>query len=84
MTRDDLKLKIGVGLAVVVGLATLSEGMVHTLGLPLAIVPWLPGCRLVALVSGIVSAQLGTSPLPGASNGFLSQIGLAKIVESIK
>lgn len=65
MTRNDLKLKIGVVVAVIVGLATLSEGMVHALGLPPVIVPFLPWARLAAFVVGIVSAQLGKSPLPG-------------------
>jgi hypothetical protein len=65
MTRDDLKLKFGVLVAVIVAVAALSEGMIHTLGLPLAIVPWLPWCRLAAFVVGVVSAQMGTSPLPG-------------------
>lgn len=65
MTRDDLKFKIGVGVAVIIGLATLTEGTVHALGLPLAIVPLLPWARLAAFVVGIVSAQLGKSPLQG-------------------
>lgn len=65
MTRDDLKLKIGVLVAVLVGIATLSDGTVHALGLPAAILPWLPWCRLASYVVGLMSAQMGTSPLPG-------------------
>jgi hypothetical protein len=65
MTRDDLTLKLGVAGALLVGLATLSEGMVHTLGLPLVIVPALPWIRLAAFLVGLLSAQLGSSPLPG-------------------
>lgn len=84
MTRDDLKLKIGVVVALIVGLATLSEGTVHALGLPLVIVPMLPWCRLAAFVVGLVSAQLGTSPLPGTPSSFLSRLGLSKVVESLK
>lgn len=65
MTRDDLKLKVGLGVAVIVGLGTLSTGMVETLGLPTAIIPWLPWFRLAAFLVGLVTAKLATSPLPG-------------------
>lgn len=73
MTRDDLKLKLIVGFAVIVALATLSEGTVKTIGLPLGIIPWLPWFRLASFVGGIVSAQLGTSPLPGKPPDAVSQ-----------
>lgn len=64
MTRDDLKLKIGLIVAIIVGLSTLSTGMVQTLGLPNAIIPALPWCRLAAFVIGVVTAHLRSSPLP--------------------
>lgn len=79
MTRDDLKLKIVVAFAVIVALATLSEGTVKTIGLPLGIIPWLPWFRLVSFVGGVISAQLGTSPLPGKPPAPVSDGTLARI-----
>jgi hypothetical protein len=83
MTRDDLKLKIGVGVAVIVALATLNDTTVRLLGFPIWIVPCLPYCRLAAFVSGIVSAQLGTSPLPGTPSTPVREI-FAKLIASAK
>lgn len=74
MTRDDLKLKLGVVLAVLGAIATLSDGM-----LPPALLPYLPWFRLASIVVGVVSAQLGTSPLPGKPPEPVSDGTLARI-----
>jgi hypothetical protein len=62
-SRDDLKWTVGIVIAAVVALATLSEDMVKTLGLPLAVLHWLPWCRLIAFVVGVVSGTMKTSNL---------------------
>ena len=61
MTRDDLKWSIGIVAAVIVGLATLGTSITDY-GIPAS---WLPLIRLGALIVGIVSGKLATSPLPG-------------------
>lgn len=63
-TRDDLKWWIGIIASVVVGIATLGT-TVTEYGIPLAALPFL---RLIALVVGIVSGKLATSPLPGEND----------------
>ncbi len=62
MTRDSLYLWAGIVVSVVMGLATLTDSGAAELGLPSA---WLPYLRLASFVLGIVSAKLGSSPLPG-------------------
>lgn len=64
MTRDDLKLWLGMAAAVVIGLATLGNELTQY-GVPAA---WLPYIRLLALILGIVSGKLATSPLPGKAD----------------
>lgn len=82
MTRDDLKwTAIMVG-AVIASLAMLSDTTVQALGLPAAIVPWLPWCRLVTMIAGVVGAKLGNSPLPGKGYTPISQSMLDKIAAS--
>lgn len=83
MTRDDLKWTVLMVLAVIASLALLSESVVRELGLPLAIVPWLPWCRLVTMLAGVVGAKLGNSPLPGKADAPLSQSTLDKIAASV-
>jgi ABC-type transport system substrate-binding protein len=59
--RDSIVWTFGVIAAVVVGLATLDTSTaVQTFGIPET---WLPYIRLAAFIIGIVSAQLGLSPL---------------------
>lgn len=59
--RDNIIWTFGVIAAVIVGLATLdSQTAVESFGIPAT---WLPYLRLAAFVIGIVSAQLGLSPL---------------------
>lgn len=83
MTRDDLKWTGMALVAVLVGLAALSDTTVQMLGLPAAIVPWLPWCRLGALMVGVVGAKLGNSPLPGKADPPLSSKTLDNIAKSI-
>lgn len=64
MTRDSRLLIVGVVVAVITGLGTLDTQTALSYGLHAA---WLPYLRLASLVLGIVSAQLGTSPLPHSS-----------------
>jgi len=74
MTRDDLTWWAGIAAAVILGLATLGNG-ITAYGLPLAIVPYV---RLAALIIGIVSGKLATSPLPGKekqSDGISQKVG---------
>lgn len=59
--RDSVVWTFGVIAAVIFGLATLDTATaVQSFGIPAA---WLPYLRLAAFVIGIVSAQLGLSPL---------------------
>lgn len=58
--RDSLIWTAGMFAAVITGLATL--GNLEDYGIPNN---WLPYLRLAALVVGIVSGKLATSPLPG-------------------
>jgi hypothetical protein len=62
-SRDDAKWSVAIIIATIVALATLSEDMVKTLGLPLAVLRWLPWCRLIAFVVGVVSGTMKTSNL---------------------
>jgi hypothetical protein len=62
-SRDDLKWKIGMIGAVIVGIAALNETSIKLLGLPDAILPWLPWFRLGAMIIGIVSGKMATSGL---------------------
>lgn len=64
MTRDSRLLIVGVVVAVIMGLATLDTQTAMSYGLH---ANWLPYLRLANLVLGIVSAQLGTSPLRHSS-----------------
>jgi hypothetical protein len=82
MTRDDVKWTVLMVLAVIASLALLSESVVRELGLPLAILPWLPWCRLVTMIAGVVGAKLGNSPLPGKADAPLSQSTLNNIASS--
>lgn len=65
MTRDSRLWWVGIVSAVILGLATLDSGSGPTslayYGIPLAAAPYI---RLAALVIGIVSGKLATSPLP--------------------
>lgn len=63
-TRDDAKWIVGMIVAIVVGLAALSESTITDLGLPQVLVPALPYFRLAALIVGIVSGKMATSGLP--------------------
>jgi small basic protein len=63
LTRDSLLLWVGMLGSIIVGLASL--GNVSDYGIPDA---WLPYLRLAALIVGIVSGKLATSPLPGAND----------------
>lgn len=59
--RDSFVWVLGVIAAVIVGLATLdTQTAVESFGIPAAALPYL---RLAAFIVGIVSAQLGWSPL---------------------
>lgn len=60
-TRDDVKWAFGMIAAVVMCLATLGDTVVNY-GIP---VSWLPYIRLGALVIGIISGKMATSPLLG-------------------
>lgn len=60
MTRDSALWWFGIVAAVIVGIATL--GNTADYGIPDS---WLPFIRLAALIIGIVSGKLATSPLPG-------------------
>lgn len=73
-TRDSLVWWVGIIAAVVVGIGTLGTTATEY-GIP---VSWLPYIRLAALVMGIVSGKLATSPLPH------SEEGDAKITDSGK
>lgn len=77
-TRDDGKWAIGMIVAVVVGLAALTESSVKLLGLPPAIVPALPYLRLAALIVGIVSGKMATSTLPGKTDSTNENSSLAR------
>jgi hypothetical protein len=83
MTRDDVKWTVLMMLAVIASLAVLSEGVVRELGLPSVIVPWLPWCRLVTMIAGVVGAKFGNSPLPGKSDPPVSNETLDKIARSV-
>lgn len=66
MHRDSNLWWVGIGSAVILGLATLDgTGTGPTslayYGIPMAVAPYL---RLAALIIGIVSGKLATSPLP--------------------
>lgn len=67
-SRDDAKWTIGMATGIVVGLATLSDSMVVTLGLPTVIIPLLPWCRLVSIIVGITSAKMASSSLFGGKS----------------
>ncbi len=67
-SRDDFKWTAGMILSIIVGLATLTDKLVVSMGLPLFVIPALPYCRLVALVVGFTSAKMATSNLFGAGN----------------
>jgi hypothetical protein len=59
--RDSIIWTFGVIAAVIIGLATLdTTTAVQSFGIPAT---WLPYLRLAAFIIGIVSAQLGLSPL---------------------
>ena len=62
ITRDSALWWWGMAAAIVGGFATL--GNVEDYGLPMA---WVPYIRLAALIVGIVSGKLATSPLAGKS-----------------
>lgn len=61
LSRDSALWWWGIGASIVLGLASL--GNLQDYGLPDA---WLPYLRLAALIVGIISGKLATSPLPGA------------------
>jgi tetrahydromethanopterin S-methyltransferase subunit C len=60
MTRDSIVWWIGIATAVVMGIGTVGD--VASYGIPEKAVPYI---RLAALVLGIVSGKLATSPLKG-------------------
>lgn len=60
LTRDSFVWWIGIVSAVIVGMATVSDPV--TYGIPEWAVPYL---RLGALIVGIISGKLATSPLRG-------------------
>jgi hypothetical protein len=60
ISRDSALWWFGIVAAIVMGVA--SAGNLQDYGIPDA---WLPYVRLSALVIGIVSGKLATSPLPG-------------------
>jgi len=60
MTRDSILWWFGIVGAVILGLATL--GNLADYGIPDSFLPYI---RLAALIIGIVSGKLATSPLPG-------------------
>lgn len=64
MTRNDAKWAVGMLAAIVTGLATLGSTVVDY-GVPAVALPYI---RLIALVVGIVSGKLATSPLPGKND----------------
>jgi hypothetical protein len=75
MTRDSIVWWVGIGFAIILGLATVPEPA--TLGIPAVCLPYL---RLAALIIGIVSGKLATSPLPGApKNNTVSVRTLGKL-----
>lgn len=61
MTRNDWTWTAGMIAAVILGLATLGD-TATTYGIPASALPYL---RLAALIVGLVSGKLATSPLPG-------------------
>jgi hypothetical protein len=61
LTRDSVLWTLGMIAAIVLALATLGNG-VADYGIPLAAVPFI---RLAALIVGVISGKLATSPLPG-------------------
>lgn len=63
MTRDSWWLTLGVVTSVVASLAAVTD--VAAYGLPAEAMPYI---RLAALVLGLVSAKLATSPLRGAND----------------
>ena len=71
-TRDSVIWTLGMIGAVVIGLATLSDPTAY--GIPAT---WLPYIRLMALIVGIASGKLATSPLPGATDA--SKVDVTKI-----
>jgi hypothetical protein len=83
-TRDDLLWTVGIIGAVVVGLATLGN-TITDYGIPAS---WLPYIRLIALIVGIVSGKLATSPLRGANDppkdSRITPGTLDKIASSVK
>jgi len=70
MTRDSILWWFGIIGAVIVGLATL--GNLNDYGIP---DNWLPYIRLAALIVGIVSGKMATSPLPGKKDGGGAGVG---------
>lgn len=60
LSRDSIVWWFGMFGAVIMGVAT--AGNLHDYGIPDS---WLPYLRLAALVVGIISGKLATSPLPG-------------------
>ena len=64
LSRDSVVWWFGMIAAVIVGLATLGDS-VTDYGIPAT---WVPYVRLAALIVGIVSGKLATSPLKGAED----------------
>lgn len=60
VTRDSFVWWIGILFAVIVGVATVADPAAY--GIPEWALPYL---RLAALIVGIISGKLATSPLPG-------------------
>lgn len=60
ISRDSVIWWVGIAASVVLGLASLTDPGAY--GIPEA---WLPYLRLAALVVGIFSGKMATSPLPG-------------------
>lgn len=59
MTRDSVVWTLGMVVAVIMGVATVGDPTAY--GIPAAAVPYLRG---VALILGIISGKMATSPLP--------------------